>query len=136
MPGSIPEVGDPKLGATVKIAIWQRQNLYLEYIGGDRRIFFQDSPSHELRNEPPWAFISALYQKLFSITPNNYGCVWCDGPMGPVLGPARTSGPDLGRSWDQTVRLVLVLVLVLVGPGPAQLFFGPGPGLAFWSQPT
>ena len=77
--------------------------------------------SHELQNGPPWAFISALYQKLFGITPNNYGRVWCDGPMGPVLGPARTSGPDLGRSWDQTGRLVLVLVLV--GPGPAQPFF-------------
>ena len=42
MPGSIPEVCDPKLGAAVKIAIWQRQNLYLEHIGSDRRIFSQD----------------------------------------------------------------------------------------------
>ena len=42
MPGSIPDVGDPKLGAAVKIAIWQRQNLYLEHIGSDRRIFSQD----------------------------------------------------------------------------------------------
>ena len=39
--GSIPEVGDPKLGAAVKIAIRQRQNLYLKHIGGDRRIFPQ-----------------------------------------------------------------------------------------------
>ena len=42
MPGSILEVCDPKLGAAVKIAIWQRQNLYLEHIGSDRRIFSQD----------------------------------------------------------------------------------------------
>ena len=27
---------------TVKLAIWQRQNLYLEHIGSDRRIFSQD----------------------------------------------------------------------------------------------
>ena len=39
--GSIPGVGDPKPGAAVKIAIWQRQNLYLKHIGGDRRIFPQ-----------------------------------------------------------------------------------------------
>ena len=42
VPRSIPEDGDPKLGAAVKIAIWQRQNLYLEHIGSDRRIFSQD----------------------------------------------------------------------------------------------
>ena len=42
MPGSILEVCDPKLGAAVKIAIWQRQNLYLRHIGSDRRIFSQD----------------------------------------------------------------------------------------------
>ena len=51
VPGSIPEVGDPKLRAAVKIAIWQRQNLYLEHIGSDRRIFSEEvdpkrSPTH------------------------------------------------------------------------------------------
>ena len=38
MPGSIPEVGDPKLGATVKFGVSGWQNLYLEHIGSDRRI--------------------------------------------------------------------------------------------------
>ena len=44
MPGSIAEAGDPKPGAAVKIAIWQRQNLYLEHIRSDHRIFSQDLP--------------------------------------------------------------------------------------------
>ena len=39
VPGSIPEVGDPKLGAAVKSGVSGWQNLYLEHIGSDRRIF-------------------------------------------------------------------------------------------------
>ena len=42
MPGSIPEVGDPKLGAAVKSGVSGWQNLYLEHIGSDRRIFSQN----------------------------------------------------------------------------------------------
>ena len=50
---SIPEVGDPKLGATVKLAIWQRQNLYLEHIGSDRRIFSEKvDPKRSLTHHP------------------------------------------------------------------------------------
>ena len=51
MPGSIPEVGDPKLGAAVKSGVSGWQNLYLEHIGSDRRIFSEEvdpkrSPTH------------------------------------------------------------------------------------------
>ena len=51
MPGSIPQVGDPKLGAAVKSGVSGWQNLYLEHIGSDRRIFSEEvdpkrSPTH------------------------------------------------------------------------------------------
>ena len=42
MPRSIPEVGDPKLGAAVKSGVSGWQNLYLEHIGSDRRIFSEE----------------------------------------------------------------------------------------------
>ena len=42
MPGSIPEVGDPKLGAAVKSGVSGWQNLYLEHMGSDRRIFSEE----------------------------------------------------------------------------------------------
>ena len=56
---------------------------------------FPRPPSHELQNEPPWAFISARYQNLYGITPNNYGRVWCADPneSGP-WGHHQASFPD------------------------------------------
>ena len=51
VPRSIPEVGDPKLGAAVRSGVSGWQNLYLEHIGSDRRIFSEEvdpksSPTH------------------------------------------------------------------------------------------
>ena len=100
MPGSIPEVDDPKLGPAVKIAIWQCQNLYFKHIRGHCRIFFQDPPSHELQNEPPWAFISARYQNLYVFARTHQAYQSFEGPWDLV--PTAEGHPVgvSGRCWS------------------------------------